>query len=130
MYENFTFAELEQMKQDLLDELVEARSVNDWDWEQSLNEKLNALFDAELDVMPDGDDPDEYWANSGPKAEFTEQDIEAWREEQERTEDAELEEYWNRWRAGQEAAYEVARELGWLNEEAETYDSALISGYC
>ena len=65
MYENFTFAELESMKRDLVECLKEARSINDWAREQEINEKLDALFDAELEVMPDADDHDTYWNGCG-----------------------------------------------------------------
>lgn len=53
MYKGFTFDELERMKRDLVECLDEARSINDQQWEADIEEKLNALFDAELDVLPD-----------------------------------------------------------------------------
>ena len=53
MYHGFTFDQLEQMKMDLLECLDEARYINDVDWEQELERKLDALFDAELEVLPD-----------------------------------------------------------------------------
>lgn len=53
MYQGFTFDELEQMKRDLVECLDEARSINDVKWEREIEEKLDALFDAELEVLPD-----------------------------------------------------------------------------
>ncbi len=49
----WTFAQLEDMKRDIVECLEQARSENDVMREAELEDKLELIFDAELEVLPD-----------------------------------------------------------------------------
>lgn len=49
----WSFAQLEEMKRDIVECLEQAQSENDVFYEADLEAKLELIFDAELEVLPD-----------------------------------------------------------------------------